>query len=265
MTEEQRRKEEEIKAERESLVVKENSLVRHTRYDLSLSEQKVLIYIISKIMADDKDFKHITFRISDYMQVAGIKHRGGSAYEYIKNSIKSLSDKSWWIQSYDAKVGKKEGLFRWVDTAEISENSGEVEIVLSDSLRPYLLDIRGNFVKYNLVNILVLHSKYAVRLYEIFKSYLWLNKYEVSLQEFKNILNITGYNDYTELKRKVIQPSIKEINKYTDLDIDFKAIKKGKRTDKLVFYIKETRGVQMTLDLLLNQEERLAIRGNSDE
>lgn len=259
MTEEQRRIEE-IKAERESLVVKENTLVRHTRYDLSLSEQKILIYIISKIMADDKDFKHVRFRISDYMQVAGIKHRGGSEYEYIKSSIKSLSDKSWWIRNIN---GQSEGLFRWVDTAEISENSGEVDIVLSESLRPFLLDIKGNFVKYNLVNVLVLHSRYSVRLYEIFKSYLWLNKYEVNILEFKKILNINGYNDYTELKRKVIIPCINEINKFTDLDVKFEAIKKGKRTDKLIFHITESRGVQLTLDILLNQEERLAIRGNN--
>ena len=267
MNEEQRRKIE-ISQERESLVVKENSLIRHTRYDLSLSEQKILIYIISKIMADDKDFKHVTFRISDYIQVAGIKHRGGSVYDYIKSSVKSLSDKSWWIKSYNPNEKKKqsEGLFRWIDTAEISENTGEVDIVLSESLRPYLLDIKGNFTKYNLVNVLVLHSKYSVRLYEIFKSYLWLNKFEVGVDEFRKILNITNrYEDYTELKRNVILPSIKEINKYTDLDITFNAIKKGRKIDKLCFEINESRGVQMTMDILLNQEERLAIRGKANE
>lgn len=256
MVDEERIREEEIKAERESLVVKENTLIRHTRYDLSLSEQKILIYIISKIMADDKDFKHITFRIADYIQVAGIK-RGGSEYEYIKDSIQSIRNKSWWI-----KDGKKETLFSWIDTATVKENIGEVDIVLSESLRPYLLDIQGNFTKYNLVNVLVLHSKYSVKLYEIFKSYLWLNKWEVSLEEFRSILNVKDrYSDYTELKRNVILPSIKEINKYTDLDIKFEAIKKGKRTDRLIFHITESRGVQMTLDILLNQDERLSIRG----
>lgn len=255
MNDEQRIKEESVKLERESLVVKENTLIRHTRYDLSLAEQKILIYIISKIMADDKDFKHITFRIADYMQVAGIK-RGGSVYEYIKDSIQSIRNKSWWV-----KDGKTTTLFSWIDTATVKENTGEVDIVLSESLRPYLLDIKGNFTKYNLVNILVLHSKYSVRLYEIFKSYLWLNKWEVSVEEFKKILNINGYSDYTELKRKIILPCIKEITKFTDLDIEFKAIKKGRKTDTLIFYIKESRGVQMTLDILLNQEERLAIRG----
>lgn len=258
MNDEQRIKEQRIREERESLVVKENTLIKHTRYDLSLAEQKVLIYIISKIMADDNDFKHITFRINDYIQVAGIKHRGGSSYEYIKDSIQRIRNKSWWIKDGN---GKKETLFSWIDTATVKENTGEVDIVLSESLRPYLLDIKGNFTKYNLVNILVLHSKYSVRLYEIFKSYLWLNKWEVSVEEFKKILNIKGYSDYTELKRKIILPSTKEINKYTDLDIEFKAIKKGKKTDTLIFYIKESRGFQLTLDILLNQEERLAIRG----
>lgn len=257
MNEEQKK----IKEERENLVVKENTLIRKTRYDLSLSEQKILIYIISKIMADDKDFKHITFRIADYIQVAGIKQRGGSEYEYIKDSIQSIRNKSWWI-----KEGKKETLFSWIDTATIKENIGEVDVVLSESLRPYLLDIKGNFTAFNLVNILVLHSKYSVRLYELFKSYLWLGRYEVDLSEFRKILNITDkYEDYTELKRNVILPSIKEINKYTDLDIKYTAVKIGRRVEKLIFEISETRGVQMTIDLLLNQEERLAIRGDKNE
>ena len=262
MTEEQKNNERKIHNERESLVVKENTLIQHTRYDLSLSEQKILIYIISKIMADDKDFKHINFRIHDYIQVAGVK-RGGSEYDYIKSSIKSLADKSWWVKNYNQKKGMyQEGLFRWIDTAEVSENSGEVDIVLSESLRPYLLDIRGNFTAFNLVNVLVLHSKYSIRLYEVFKSYLWLQRYEIDLQEFKKLLNIENkYSDYTELKRNVILPSIKEINKYTDLDIKFDAIKRGKKIDKLIFRISETKGYQMTMDLLLNQEERLAIKG----
>ena len=242
----------EIRENRESLIVKDNNLIRHTRYDLTLSEQKILIYIISKIVAEDKDFKHVKFKILEYCDIAGIK-RGGSEYEYIKDSIQSLRNKSWWI-----KVGKRDTLFSWLDTAVIEENTGEVDIVLSESLRPYLLDIKGNFTKYELINILVLHSKYSVRLYEIFKSYLWLHKWKVGLTEFRELINIESkYEDYTEFKRNVIQPSIKEINKYTDLQIDFKSIKKGRSIDKLCFSITEKKGVQLTLDLLLEQDKRL--------
>lgn len=250
----EQRKQIELRENRESLVVKGNDLIRHTRYDLSLSEQKILIYVISKIVAEDKDFKHIKFRIGEYCEIAGIK-RGGTEYEYIKDSIQSLRSKSWWIN-----LGRKETLFSWIDTASIENNTGEVDIVLSESLRPFLLDIRGNFTKYELINVLVLHSKYSIRLYEIFKSYLWLHKWEVSLDEFRERIAVGDkYKDFTEFKRNVILPSIKEINKFTDLQIEFETIKKGRKIDKLIFKIGEKAGYQMTMDVLLNQEERLSI------
>lgn len=245
-----------IKEDRESLVVKGNDLIRNTRYDLSVTEQKILIYLISKIVAEDKDFKHIKFKIAEYCDVAGIK-RGGTEYEMIKESIKSIRDKSWWI-----KIDKKELLFSWIDTADIEEKSGEVGITLSESLKPFLLDIKGNFTKYELINVLVLKSKYSIRLYEIFKSYLWLNHWEIKVDDFRELIGIEDkYLDFTELKRNVILPSIKEINKYTDLQIEYNTQKRGRNIDKLIFTINEKRGYQLTLELLLNQEERLAIRG----
>ena len=73
------------------------------------------------------------------------------------------------------------------------------------------------------------------------------------------------YPLFKEMKRNVIDCSIKEINKYCDINITYTTIKKGKSIDKIIFYIVEKKGVQMTLDLMLNQEERLAIRGNTNE
>ncbi len=245
-----------IKEDRESLVVKRNDLIRNTRYDLSVTEQKILIYLISKIVAEDKDFKHISFKIAEYCDVAGIK-RGGTEYEMIKDSIKNIRDKSWWI-----KIDKKELLFSWIDTAHIEDQSGDIGITLSESLKPFLLDIKGNFTKYELINILVLKSKYSIRLYELFKSYLWLNHWEIKVDDFRKLINLEDkYQDYTELKRNVILPSIKEINKYTDLQIEYRTMKRGRNIDKLIFDITEKKGYQMTIDLLLNQEERLSILG----
>ena len=73
------------------------------------------------------------------------------------------------------------------------------------------------------------------------------------------------YPLFKEMKRNVIDCSIKEINKYCDITITYKTVKKGRSIDKIIFYIVEKKGVQMTLDLMLNQEERLAIRGKANE
>ena len=251
------RKKIDIKEKREELVVQSNDLIRNARtlrYDLSVSEQKLIIYLISKLCADDTDFKKVKFSISEYCDVCGIQ-KSGREYERVKNSIKQLRDKSYWI-----KNDREEILFAWLDTARIVKYE-TVELVLSEALRPYLLELRKNFTAYQLINVLCLKSKYSIRLYEIFKSYLWLGKWEVSIDDFRESIYLKDkYKLFKELKRNVIDPSIREINKYTDLQIEYEAIKIGRSIEKLQFKIIEKRGYQMTWELLVNQEDRLNMR-----
>ena len=247
-----REKQIEINKNRNELVVKRNELIRNTRYDLSLTEQKIITYIISKINAEDSSIKNVRFNISEYCDVVGIS-KGGRGYELVKESIREIRNKSWWI-----KLDKKEILFSWIDTATIEENSGNINITLSESLKPFLINIKENFTKYELINILVLNSKYSIRLYELFKSYLWLGGFDITIEDFRKLIGVGDkYKDYTELKRNIILPCINEINKYTDLDVSFDVEKRRKSVYKLKFKIQETVGAQLTLDLIMNQKERL--------
>lgn len=240
-----------IHEDRDALVVKSNILLKDVRYNLSATEQKIIIYLISKVLADDKDFKRVRLTINDYCAVAGIE-RGGNSYKKIKDSIEKLSDNSWWI-----KYEKGERLFRWIDTADL-EQQGYVDIVLSESLRPYLLELRQNFTKYELINVLVLHSKHSIRLYELFKANLWLHTWKVSIDDFKDILGISDkYSEYKALRRKVIDPSVNEISKYTDIAVTYEPIKTGRFVTDLIFSIQEKEGYQLTWETILNQRERL--------
>ncbi len=244
------RKISEVKKERYELVVKSNILIRNIRYELNLTEQKILIYIISKICAQDKDFRTVKFKVAEYCDVAGIR-KGGRAYELVKDSIKSIRDRSWWLEDDEQIV-----LFSWIDTARIEKGDGEIEIKLSESLRPYLLEISKNFTKYELINVLMLHTKYAVRAYELFKSYLYLHHWEVSLDTFRDLLGVEDkYKDFTEFKRNIIDKSIKDISSNTDIKVTYKTVKKGRNIDKLIFDINE-QDYQTTLDIL-DKENRL--------
>ena len=250
-------KERDIHDKREELVVQSNDLIRNARtlrYDLTVTEQKLIIYLISKLCAEDTDFKKVKFTISEYCDVCGIQ-KSGREYERIKSSIKQLRDKSYWI-----KNDKEEILFAWIDTARIVKYE-QIELILSEALRPYLLELRKNFTTYQLINVLCLKSKYSIRLYEIFKSYLWIGKWEVSIDKFREMIYLNDkYKLFKELKRNVIEQSIAEINKYTDLQIEYETIKVGRNVDRLVFKIIEKRGYQMTWELMLNQEERMKLR-----
>lgn len=244
-------KREKLHKERDALVVKSNILLKDVRYKLTATEQKIIIYLISKILKDDKDFKHIRMGIRDYCNLANIKH-GGQTYKQVKESIETLSDKSWWI-----KHERGQRLFRWIDTADL-EHEGYVDIVLSESLRPYLLELRESFTKYELINVLVLKSKHSIRLYELFRSNLFLHVWTVSLEELKDILELTDkYSEYKDLRRYVIDPSLKEINKFTDINVTYETVKHNRVVTDLIFNIEEKSGWQMTWDLMQYQEERL--------
>lgn len=236
-------------SERLDLVVKSNVLIRKTRYSLSEMEQKILIYLISKIKADDINFNRVSISIKDYCRLCNINYDGNTSAA-IKKSIQTLSDKSWWLQVNDTEI-----LFRWVETAEIKK--GIITLKLSEFLKPYLLEIKENFTKYELINVLALRGKFSIRLYEIFKSYLWKGKFSIDLEELKKILQCENYKTYKDFRVRVVDYSIKEINNYTDIEIKYKPIKSGKKVVSLEFMIKEKCGVQMTFDTIIRQKERL--------
>lgn len=245
---------ERLSKERNALVVKSNVLLKDARYKLSATDQKIIIFLISKILADEKDFKHMRMTVQEYCTLTNIK-RGGNGDKKIKASIKTLSDKSWWFKDDNGDT-----LFRWIDTARITPE-GYIDIVLSDSLRPYLLELEKNFTKYELINVLTLKSKHSIRLYELFKSNLWLHKWMVSIAELKEILNIEDkYKEYKDFNKRVIAPSVREISKYTDIQVEYEPIRTGRYNTDLMFYIEEKQGYQLTWETLVNQEERLGIR-----
>lgn len=235
---------------RNELVVKSNDLIRSARYSLSELEQKFIVFLISKIDKDDKELKQVSIKLKDYCAIAGIEYSGGSI-SYLKKNIQNLSDKSYWIKDENGT----DILFRWIDTVSIKGET--VKIILSDSLKPYLIELKQNFSKYELINVLSLRGKYAVRLYELFKSYLWQGYWRISVTELKEIINCNKYNQFKEFNRSVLKNSIDEINRYTDIEISYKTIKDGRFITEIEFKIKEKEGLQMSIEMILNRNERL--------
>ena len=239
-----------LRDNRNKLIVKSNELIRNARYSLSELEQKFIVFLISKIEKNDKELKEVTINLKEYCNIAGLEYSGGSI-AYIKNNIQELSNKSWWIDNLDGSST----LFRWIDTVSIYGET--IKIILSESLKPYLIDLKQDFSKYELINILVLRGKYTVRLYELFKSYSWKGEWRVKVKELRNIINCDKYKQFKEFNRNVLKYSIEEINKHTDLNISYKTIREGKFVNEIEFLIKEKEGFQMTIEMIMNQEERL--------
>jgi plasmid replication initiation protein len=215
-------------------VVKSNELIQKSRFRLSLQEQKVILYLISKIKPEDMDLHEHVFEIRDFCKICGLEANSGANYRYIKQTLKELRDRSIWVSLEDGS----ETTIAWIDKVTINRNSGSVIIKIDDMMKPYLLQLQEKFTSYELLYVLAMKSQYSIRLYELLKSYEYQHRKIFEIQELKRILSADNYNRFQDFKRKVLDISIREINELSDLAVTYEIIKEGRRYTKLDFSIK---------------------------
>ena len=98
-------------------------------------------------------------------------------------------------------------------------------------------------------------SKYAVRMYEICRSWAGLGSHTYTLDELRTLLYI-GEGElarYPDFRRKVLEVSKKEINEKTDLNVNFTPITKGRKVIQICISIKEkSRNERMNIESRVN-------------
>lgn len=228
--------------EAQALVVKDNIFLRQSRAELSVIEQKLIIYLISKVKADDKTIKPVVISVKDFCKLTNIEAKGAN-YTQIKESIKSLKKKTWWIDLDE----NRDLLYSWFDYVVLKKNTGEIEIALSQFLAPYIISLKSNFTRYRLREILNLKSKHSIKIYELCASFLYKGRLEISLDNLKHYLGIDGkYNDYRDFRKSVLDLSVKDINENTYLYITYEPIKHNKRVEGIEIKINEATGYQLS-------------------
>lgn len=223
-----------IEEQRSYLVVKSNELIRKARFNLTLVEQKVILYLISKIKPEDEEFQWYSFSITELCRVFGFGD-SGTNYKRLRDAIKALSDKSYWFD----KGNGEDSLFRWIEKPTINRKTGIVRIRFDEDLKPYLIGLKQKFTAYQLENVLVMRSVYSILLYELFLSYARNDspqEFSITVEQLKDYLYCSdNYQTYKSFRQWVLDPALNQINNYTDLQVTMTPIRKGRFINSLVF------------------------------
>jgi plasmid replication initiation protein len=210
-------------------IYKANDLIQKSRYSLSVQQQKIILFLISKINPYATEFKNITFSIKEFCKVCGIDYKIGQYYVLVKENIKQIADKSCWIKTESGK----ETLLRWIEKPYIDENSGIIEIKIDNDMKPFLLQLKENYTRYNLEDTLLFKSKYSIRLYELIESFRYhkLEEFEkvFELEELKTILDCKNYKAFKDFNTRALKPAIEEINRFTYLNVECEFIKEVRK------------------------------------
>ena len=221
----------EVEEARLQTVVKSNELIQKSRYQLSLLEQKIMLFFISKIKPEDEAFIEYEFPLRDLCRLMGISHNPKN-YQNFKNAIQDLADKSFWVETDTTDM-----LCRWVTDAKIIKGDSVIKIRLDDKLKPYLLQLQKQFTSFSLEYVLLMKNKYSIRIYELLKSCQFMHTYTFELEEFKNRIQSAKYSTYKDFRVNILDPAIHEINEYTDIDVDVFPIRDGRSIKFLEFSI----------------------------
>ncbi|EFU72795.1 initiator RepB protein, partial [Enterococcus italicus DSM 15952] len=210
-------------------VIKANSLIQKTTYNLTSTEQKLILSMIKNIDITSKNLGIFKFHIRDFCDIMGLKYNGKIISD-IKEAITRLAsdDKKFWIEEINEKGKKSSTYFSWIGSAKITESV--VEISMGQHMLKYLIGLNEYFTQYNFWNIIYLKSKYSIRLFELLKSYENIGKLRISVIELRKKFQ-ANQKLYGDFKRTVLIKSREEINKYTDIQIDFIEIKNGKSVE----------------------------------
>ena len=230
---------ENLEEQRNHLVIKANDIIRKARYDLSLQELKILSYCFSMIKPNDNIDTMYTFSIVDFCKVCGIDYDSGKNYSAVKESISGILKKVFWLMEPDGS----EVSVHWLEKARINRGSGKIFVRFDEDLKKYIFGLFKNFTQYELLCVLPMKSQYSFRIYELLKSYAFTKYHYFDLDDLKKKLMVEGYVRFPDFRRKVLEPSIREINEYTDLKVNWEPTTKGRKVIGVTFYI-------VTLDVI---------------
>ena len=234
------------------LVVKDNDIIRKTRYNLTTQQQKIVLFAISKIKPEDKPDKWYEINIDELCEACGIEIEGGYYYKAIKEDLQKLTTRLW-IKMPD----NIEATVSWISDAEIIPLSGKVYIKFHPKMAPYLFELRKNYTMYHLENVLVFKSRYSIRLYELLRSYMTFKAIEegrekeisFSIEQLRDILAIekNKYPRWADLNRFVIRKAVEEINLCSeDIHIDYERYRgQGRNIESINFIISSAKAKQI--------------------
>lgn len=225
----------EIIEQRDYKVVKANEIIQRARVDLGILELKTFAFILSKVKPSDKRDQEYVFSVQEYCNVCGIDDKSGKNYANVKKALKTLRDKSFWLIDEDGR----ETTVGWLSKAKIDKRIGKVTVKLDEDIQKYIVGWFEQYTQYSLCQVLPMQSQYSFLMFELLKSYANMKQHTFDIDDLKIKVGAINYTDFNDFKKRVLDISTREINQYTDLEISWEPIKKGRKVVQLKYYITE--------------------------
>ena len=262
------------------LVVMDNSIVKAS-YNLSVSEQRLLLSALAQIPKnqpiDPKQAYYITRE--DFIRLGA---NADQATRDIRNATKDLMKKTLLIETNagvlefhwlsevlrfdknaDARLKAKypnpedyknyiNGLRKYnlLESLPFVRRSDDIvaRVVFDSRILPLLSELKANFTQFLLDDVANFGSVYSFRFYQMMMQFKSTGYCKISLDDLRYSLALFDKYDATkDLKKRVIDTAINEINEKSPYSVKYELIKTGRKFTHLELKFKSKKGSKPTV------------------
>ena len=213
------------------LIVKDNALI-NASYNLDLVEQRLILLAIIEARENGQGInanEPLTIHAESYIHQFGV-HRN-TAYQALKDACDDLFARQFSYQFKNERGNIEHVKSRWVSEVRYVDADAVVKLIFAPAVVPLITRLEERFTKYDIDQISGLSSAYSVRLYELLIQWRSTGKTPViELADFRKRIGVldTEYKRMAQLKERVLELAIKQINEHTDIIVTYKQHKAGR-------------------------------------
>ncbi|MDF7535380.1 replication initiation protein, partial [Escherichia coli] len=163
-----------------------------------------------------------------------------TAYEALQDAAKQLYHRSitFYEPAHKRRVKDVEPTklqMRWVGQVHYQKGEGWVELYWWPKLLPYLTNIKKQFTSYQLKQASALRTAYSWRLIELRLRFEKTGVAEYTIEDFAVSMDATPKQreNFAAIRRKIIEPAVKELNDKDGWVIQWQPIKAGRKVAKV--------------------------------
>ena len=202
-------------------------------YSLSKSESDLVFALLTTIDKDDEDFKDYTFTKAELEAKIGVQIHSqqlqDTAEKLMSRVIKIKMNTTRW------------SINNWFSYFEY--NDGLITCRFDKSMKSHYLQLK-QFVLADVRQLMQMKSEYSKRIYLMLKERAKFGTRTFTIQELQDKLLVPeSYKIYNRFKDKVLNQAVKDINKFTDLEI------KNVGTNKKPMYFEEEKHIRKVVSV----------------
>ena len=201
--------------------------------NLSLPAYRLFALLASQIKKSDEEFIQYEIRADDLIKILSVTNTK-YIYEVLKDATSELHEMRVIIDNDEIRTQ-----YPWLTKSSYLKNEGTAILQFHEDLKPFLLRLTTRYTKVWLSQTFNFTSHNTRNLYLFLCERRNMKAFKIKFENLKLNLKLqpNSYTRYMDFKRRILEPSYKEIHTKTLLQFSYEPMKSGRKITEIYFAV----------------------------